>query len=49
MWESDFIRKINFKIYDVMNWLRKNCHTHIDHYIKKKSQSGSEVWSVIRA
>ena len=28
-------QKINFKTYDVMNWLADNYNTHIDQYLTK--------------
>ena len=27
--------KVNFKIYEVTTWLKSNCNTYIDQYLKK--------------
>ena len=36
MYKNTLIRKkVNFKIYDVTNWLANNYNTHIDQYLKK--------------
>ena len=32
-YKIDLIRKVIFKIHDVMTWLTKNCDTHIDQYL----------------
>ena len=31
----DWKDEVNFKIYDVTTWLKNNCNTHIDKYLKK--------------
>ena len=38
--------KINFKIYDVTNWITDNYNTHIVQYLKKYRQPEYETWSV---
>ena len=35
---------VNFKIYDVTDWIINNCNTHIAKYLKR--QSGDEICSV---
>ena len=32
---ADYKERVNFKIYDFTTWLRSNCNTHIDQYLKK--------------
>ena len=38
--------KINFKIYDVTDWIANNYNTYIAEYFKKWRQSGNEIRSV---
>ena len=38
----------NFKFYDVTAWLTNNYNTDIHQYLKKKKQSGNEIWSFNR-
>ena len=33
--ENDFIRKVNFKIYDVTSWETNNYNTHIAQYYQE--------------
>ena len=40
--------KVNFKIYDVKNWLTNNCNTDIVQYFKKKKQSDNNIGSINR-
>ena len=35
---------IDFKVYDVTNWMTVNYNTHIMQYLK--NQLGNEIWSV---
>ena len=35
--------KVNFQVYDVINWETNNCNTHITQYLKKLRQSDNEV------
>ena len=44
----DLKDQVNFEIYDVTAWLKNNCNTHIAQYLKKKTQSDNEIWSVNR-
>ena len=37
---------VNFKIYDVTDWITNNCNTHIAKYLKSWRQSGDEICSV---
>ena len=37
--------KVDFKIYDVTNWITTNYHTYIASYLKKQRQSDNEIWS----
>ena len=37
---------VNFKTRDVTDWTTDNYNTHITQYLKKKMQSGNEIWSV---
>ena len=39
---------VNFKIYDIANWITNNYNTHIAQYLKKERQSRNEIWSVNR-
>ena len=47
--QRDKTDQVNFKIYDLTTWVKHNCNTHIDQYLKKQRQSGNEIWSVNRA
>ena len=40
--------KLNFKIYDVINWETNDYNTYIVQYRKKERQSDNEIWSVSR-
>ena len=37
---------VNFKIYGLRDWTTNNCNKHIAQYLKKKRQSGNEIWLV---
>ena len=37
---------VNFKIYGLRDWATNNCNKHIAQYLKKKRQSGNEIWLV---
>ena len=39
---------VNFKIYDITGWITNNYNKHITQYLKKKRQSGNDIWSVIK-
>ena len=39
---------VNFKIYDITNWLRNNCNKHNAQYLTKQKQQYNEVWTVNR-
>ena len=41
--------KVNFKIYDVTNWITNNYNTHISRYLKKKRQSNNEIFQLIES
>ena len=32
----DYKNQVNFKIHDVTTWLKNNCNTHIDQYLRSK-------------
>ena len=36
--------KVNFKFYDVTDWLANNCNAHIAQYYEKQRQSDNEIW-----
>ena len=38
--------KLNFKIYDVIDWTINSYITHTTQSLKKFRQSGNEIWSV---
>ena len=40
--------KVNFKIYDVTDWLKNNYNSYIAHYLSKQKQPDHEIWSVNR-
>ena len=40
--------KVNFKIFDVINWLTNKCNTHIVQYLTRQRQPDSEMRSVNR-
>ena len=42
----DMKTTVNFKTCDVTDWRIDNYNTHIIQYLKKKMQSGNEIWSV---
>ena len=42
----DMKTTVNFKTRDVTDWTTDNYNTHITQYLKKKMQSGNEIWSV---
>ena len=42
----DLKNKVNFKNYDITTWETNDCNTHIIQYLKKKRQSGNEIWLV---
>ena len=37
---------VNFKIYDVTDWITDNYNAHIIQYLKNLNQLGNETWSV---
>ena len=37
---------VNFKIYDVTDWITDNYNTHIIQYLKNLNHLGNETWSV---
>ena len=43
---SDKKAEINFKIYDVKDWIATNYNIHIAQYRKKLRQPDNEIWSV---
>ena len=40
------LAKVNFRIYDIINWKANNCNTHTVRYLKKQRQADNEIWSV---
>ena len=40
--------KVNFKVYDAINWKTNNWNTHIAQYLNKLIQSENELCSVSR-
>ena len=37
---------VNFKIYDVTDWITDNYNAHIIQYLKNLNHLGNETWSV---
>ena len=35
--------EVNFKVYDVTDWITQSCITHIAYYLKKQRQPGNEI------
>ena len=40
--------KVNFKFYDIADWLTNSCNKHIAQYLEKHKQSDNQISSVNR-
>ena len=43
-WSCTKTAKVNFNIYDVINWETNNYNTHIGQYLKREQESVNEIW-----
>ena len=41
-------QRLSLKVYDVINWLKKNSKTHIVLHLDKENRSDTETWSIER-